>query len=117
MAKEVIIPADVIPPKGFSHAYKCGNTIYVAGQTATDEEGKVMGRGDMVAQTDRAYENIKRVLAAAGAGMTDIVKLNTFVTDMEAFFNTREPRKKHFGSHFPVRTPWHCPQTHDTPSI
>ena len=104
MAKEVIVPSNVVPARGFSHAIKTGKTIYVAGQTATDEKGKIIGKGDMIAQTDRAYENIKRVLEAAGAGITDIVKLNIFCTDMAAFAETREPRRKHFGKHFPAAT-------------
>jgi reactive intermediate/imine deaminase len=104
LAKEVIAPADVVPARGFSHAIKAGKTVFVAGQTATDEAGKVIGKGDMIAQTDRAYENVARVLKASGASITDVVKMNIFVTDMDAFAGTGEPRKKHFGRHFPAST-------------
>ena len=104
MAKEVIVPGDVIPARGFSHAIKTGKFVFVAGQTATDEQGKIMGKGDMAAQADRAYENVIRVLRAAGAAVTDIVKVTTYVTDMEAFNHTGEARKKHFGKHFPANT-------------
>ncbi|MFC2033048.1 RidA family protein [Chloroflexota bacterium] len=104
MVKEVIVPENVMPARGFSHAIKAGNTIYVAGQTATDEEGNIVGKGDIVAQTDRAYENIKRILEAAGASITDIVMLNMYCTDMDGFAKTGEARKKHFGKHFPAAT-------------
>ena len=104
MAKEVIVPENVVRARGFSHAIKVGTTIYIAGQTATDEEGNIIGKGDIVTQTDRAYENIKRVLEAAGANITDIVMLNIYCTDLDGFTQTGEARKKHFGKHFPAAT-------------
>ncbi|MDD4859110.1 MAG: RidA family protein [Dehalococcoidales bacterium] len=105
MAKEAIVPKDVMPARGFSHAMKVGNTIYVAGQTATDEAGNIMFKGDIVAQTGRAYENIKRTLAAAaGAKMTDIVMMNVYCRDLDGFVKTGEARKQYFGKHFPAAT-------------
>ncbi|MDD5127522.1 MAG: RidA family protein [Dehalococcoidales bacterium] len=104
MAKEVIVPPGVLKARGFSHAIRAGNTIYVAGQTATDEEGNIMFKGDVVAQTGRAYENIKRVLEAAGAKMTDIVMLKVYCRDLEGFVKTGEARKQYFGKHFPAAT-------------
>ena len=102
--KEVIVPENVMQARGFSHAIKAGNTIYIAGQTATDEEGNIIGGGDIVAQTDRTYENIKRVLEAAGASITDIVMLRIYCKDLDGFAKTGEARKKYFGQHFPATT-------------
>jgi enamine deaminase RidA (YjgF/YER057c/UK114 family) len=65
-----------------------GKTIYVAGQTATDEEGNIIGKEDMITQTDHAYENIMRVLEAAGASITNIVMLKIYCTDLESFEKT-----------------------------
>lgn len=104
MTVKWIVPKDVSKARGFSHAAKVGNTIYVAGQVARDEQENIVGKGDIVAQTERAYENLKRVLAAAGAGMTDIVKLNIFCRDLDGFKNTGEVRRKYFGNHYPVTT-------------
>ena len=78
MPKEVIIPKNVHPTRGYSHAYKCGNTIYVAGQIGWDEEGKLVGEGDVVTQTERAYENLKRVLEAAGALGLEGLRMDRF---------------------------------------
>ena len=100
--KEIIVPIDVHPARGFSHAVKVGNTIYVAGQAGLDENGNVVAQGDVVAQTERAYENLKRVLEAAGAAITDIVKLDIYTTDFEGFRGTGEVRRKYFGKHFPA---------------
>ena len=104
MPKEVIIPKNVHRTRGYSHAFKCGNTIYVAGQIAWDEEGKLVGEGDVVAQTERAYENLKRVLEAAGASISDIVMMNIYTLDLEGFNKTGEIRRKYFGKHFPATT-------------
>src|SRR5437899_3997330 len=57
--------------------------VFVAGQLARDRAGNVVGKGDMRAQIRQVGENIKAALAAAGASLADIVKTNTFVTDME----------------------------------
>ena len=104
MPKEIIVPKNVHRPRGYSHAIKCGNTIYVAGQIAFDEEGKLVGEGDVVAQTERAYENLKRVLAAAGASITDIVMMRINTLDLEGFHKTAEVRRKYFDKHFPATT-------------
>ena len=104
MPKEVITPKNVHRPRGYSHAYKCGNTIYVAGQIGWDEEGKLVGEGNVVAQTERAYENLKRVLEAAGASISDIVFMKIYTLDLEGFNKTADIRRKYFGKHFPATT-------------
>src|SRR5262245_25388060 len=63
-----------------------GKTVYVAGQLARDKSGNVVGAGDMRAQIRQVGENVKAALAAAGAGLADIVKTNTYVTDIEEYF-------------------------------
>ena len=102
MPKEIIVPENVHPARGYSHAIKVGNTIYVAGQVALDEKGSLVGEGDVAAQTERAYENLKRVLEAAGAAITDIVRLNIYTMDFDGFMKTGEIRRKYFGKHFPA---------------
>ena len=101
---EIITPGNVSRPRGFSHAIKVGGIIYVSGQTAVDGEGNTVGTGDMTVQTECAYENLKRVLEAAGAAISDIIKLNIYCTDLDSFAKTGEARRKYFGSHFPVST-------------
>ena len=104
MPKEIIVPKNVHRSRGYSHAIKCGNTIYVAGQIAFDEEGKLVGEGDVVTQTGRAYENLKRVLATAGASIADIVVMHIYTLDLEGFNKTAEIRRKYFDKHFPATT-------------
>jgi len=105
VAKQVITPNNVHRPRGYSHAIKAGNTIYVAGQIALDQEGNLVGKNDIAAQTEQAYENLKRVLEAAGATMDDIVMLNIYCRDMEDFAQkTREARLKFLGKYHPAIT-------------
>ena len=79
-------------------------TIFVSGQLARDPKGNVVGPGDMRAQMRQVGENIKAALAAAGATLADIVKTNTYVTDIEEFFKHVEVRQKYLGPALPTST-------------
>jgi len=59
--------------------------LICSGQTATDESGNPMFRGDMRAQIDRALDNLETVLSAAGYSLADVVRLNYFTTDVDGF--------------------------------
>ena len=78
--------------------------IFVAGQLARDRAGNVVGKGDMRAQIRQVGENIKAALAAAGASLADIVKTNTFVTDMDEYFRHVDVRMEYFGPALPTST-------------
>ena len=73
-------------------------TIFVSGQLARDARGNVVGAGDMRAQIRQTGENIKAALAAAGATLNDVVKTNTYVTDIEEFFKHTDVRMEYFGA-------------------
>ena len=68
---------------GFSHAVisRGGTTVHCAGQVAWDRDHNLVGEGDLAAQTRQALENLRAVLAEAGAGPADIVRLRTYVVD------------------------------------
>jgi enamine deaminase RidA (YjgF/YER057c/UK114 family) len=73
-------------------------TIFVSGQLARNAKGEVVGQGDMRAQIRQTGENIKAALAAAGATLHDVVKTNTYVTDIEEFFKHTDVRMEYFGA-------------------
>ena len=73
-------------------------TIFVSGQLARDAGGNPVGARDMRAQVRQVGENIRTALAAAGATLADIVKTNTYVTDIEEFFKHADVRMEYFGA-------------------
>lgn len=103
MAKEFLTPKGVHQPRGYSHAVKVDNTVYVAGQVAWDEQRRVVP-GGFEAQATQALENLKRVLEAAGASFRDVVKLNTYIKNLDDLPKYREIRERYFSAPFPAST-------------
>jgi reactive intermediate/imine deaminase len=104
-ARKVIDPGwawdDQVP---LAQAQQQGNTIYVSGQIAYNADGQLVGEGDMQAQTRQVFQNIKDILAAAGAGIQDIIKINTYITDQSKFMDMLAVRKEIFGDKPPAST-------------
>lgn len=70
------------PLIGYSRAVRAGDWIHVAGTTAADKSGRVIGEGDAYAQTVEALRTVAKALAEAGATMADVVRTRMFVTDI-----------------------------------
>ena len=78
-----------------------GRTIYIAGQVALDKSGNIVGRGDVRAQTQQVFENLKAALAAVGADFTHVVKLNYYLLDTSQLAAVRELRDKYVNTKNP----------------
>jgi reactive intermediate/imine deaminase len=103
--KKVIAPKNLHRPFGYAHAIQVDKTLYISGQIPMDMDMNVVGKNDMAAQTELVYGNLKKVLEDAGGGMTNIVMLNIYCTDIERFDKeTRGIRKKYFGDYYPAVT-------------
>jgi enamine deaminase RidA (YjgF/YER057c/UK114 family) len=92
------------PVVGYSRAVRVGAQVWVAGTTATGEDGKVVGAGDAAAQTRQALANIERALKSAGAGMRHVVRTRIFVTDILLWEEIGRVHGEFFGAIRPVTT-------------
>ena len=99
-----INPDGMTQPTAYSHLVKHDELLFIAGQVALDHEGRVVGEGDMVAQVRQVLENLKTVLAAADADFSNVVKINIFTTDIEAFRQSGDVRRQYFGGYAPAST-------------
>lgn len=78
--------------------------LYLAGQVALDKEGNLVGPNDFLRQVVQVLDNIKAILEASGATMNDIIKVNTFVTDMAHRSELRGVYPHYFTGTPPVST-------------
>jgi 2-iminobutanoate/2-iminopropanoate deaminase len=78
-----------------------GELVVVAGQTAIDGAGALVGPGDVRAQARQVFENIRKVLAAAGASMRDVVRLQTFLTEAADIDGFMAARREVFPGYYP----------------
>ena len=106
MSHEIIQPKSVHSTAGvgYSHVAKAGNTVYIAGQIALDGEGKLVGKGDIEAQTHQAYANLQAILEELGGSLDDIVKMTTYLTDRSQLAAFRRVRNRFFREPFPPNT-------------
>jgi reactive intermediate/imine deaminase len=101
---ERINPAGMTQPTAYSHLVKVDNLLFIAGQVALDGDGNVVDAGDMAAQVRQVLENLKTVLATAGADFSNVVKVNIFTTDIDSFLETSAVRREFLGDHPPAST-------------
>ncbi len=78
--------------------------IFISGQLARDKEGKTIGRGDMRAQMKQTFENLKAALEAAGVTLSDLVRTNTYVTDIDEYFKHPDLRMEYLARAMPTST-------------
>ena len=108
MQKEIINPTDLSPPRGLNHGILTsgGRLLFLAGQDAGDASGRIVAPGDLLAQFEQVLRNLRAVVEAAGGTMQDIVKLNVFVADRDAYRAQLKPLgrifREYFGDYYPA---------------
>ena len=108
MPKKIINPPTLPEPRGFNHGFLVsgGQLLFLAGQDASDAEGNIVAPGDIAAQFEQVVRNLKAVVEEAGGSLQDIVKLNLFVSDRDAYVanlkSIGQIHRSYFGDHYPA---------------
>ncbi len=104
MPFEVVVPQGSPPPLApYSPGAKAGNVVYVSGTLALDSNGKLVGEGDVRAQTRHVMETINSVLAAAGGSLRDVTFNHIFLVDMKDYSAMNEVYREYFPQDPPAR--------------
>ena len=85
MTRQSINPKESSQPTGYSHVViaQGSRLVFIAGQTAANVDGQVVGIGDLTAQTQQVFDNVAACLAAAGASFADVTRLTTYVVNFQ----------------------------------
>jgi enamine deaminase RidA (YjgF/YER057c/UK114 family) len=110
MPFELVNPAGLEPPVGYSHVAKIagGTLVHVAGQAPFDDKGQVVGKGDFVAQFGQVMRNLKIAIEAVGGQPQQYAVLTIYVTNLAAYWANKKPLgtayREVFGKYFPAIT-------------
>jgi enamine deaminase RidA (YjgF/YER057c/UK114 family) len=105
-----INPPSLPKPVGYAHGWEAqgGKTVYIAGQVAMDKDGRVVGRGDLVAQFRQVCENLRAVVTARGGQLNDVLKLTLYVLSKAEYKAHSQDigavYREYFGRHYPAMT-------------
>lgn len=102
MPKKPIYPDPANKPRGYSPAVHIGNFVYVSGQLALGPKDEIIGGTDCRAQTKQCFKNMEAALTAAGASMSQVVKITAFLTTREHFLAYAEVRGQVFAQDAPA---------------
>ena len=102
-----INPPELGTPPGYSQVVdvSAGRIIFIAGQTAVDRDGNVVGKDDFATQATQVFRNLAIALEAAGCTAVNLVKLTVYLTDMNNLSRYREARNSFFASVTPPAAP------------
>ncbi|BDM66110.1 reactive intermediate/imine deaminase [Shewanella sp. NFH-SH190041] len=105
MADKSIIATDSAPQAigTYSQAVKVGDTVYLSGQIPLHPTNMQLVADEFTPQLEQVLQNLQAVCQAAGGSLTDIVKLNIYLTDLANFTTVNEVMSRHFQQPYPAR--------------
>ena len=104
MVKTIIQTDDAPQAIGtYSKAVKVDSTVYISGQIPLDPASMEVVAGGIEAEITRVFDNLKAVAAASGGSLSDVVKLNIFLTDLGNFPTVNEIMAQYFEQPYPAR--------------
>ena len=105
MTNKAIIHTDSAPAAigTYVQAVKVNNTVYLSGQIPLDPQTMTLVDGDISAQINQVFKNLSAVCEASGGDLSNIVKLNIFLTDLSHFPMVNEIMGQHFQEPYPAR--------------
>ncbi len=107
MAQKIIQPKDLSDPRPrYSQGILAegGKLLFIAGQTASDKNGNIVGRGDIEAQTHQVFKNLSAVLKEAGGSLENLVTTTTYITDREYREGYNRVRMQYYKTNPPTST-------------
>jgi reactive intermediate/imine deaminase len=87
----------------YSQAVRCGSTVYVSGQIPLDPATGQLVEGSMELQIRRVFDNLKAIVVAAGGDLSQVAKLNVFLTDLAHFALLNQIMADYFKQPYPAR--------------
>lgn len=100
--RKPIVPPGLSANPAFSPGVQVGDLLYVSGQVAQDGEGNTVGIGDAGAQTRQIMSRIQTIVEAAGATMQDVVKITTFIVNIDDYPAFSQVRSETFPTEPPA---------------
>ena len=102
--ERIRIDPDPYEPFRLAQGYRVGDLLFISGQAAIDQTGRIVGVGDFEAQAKQTFENLDRVLRAGGSSLRNVVKVTIFLTDMTNFGRIVKLRGNWFTAPYPADT-------------
>ncbi|MBX5461868.1 MAG: RidA family protein [Steroidobacteraceae bacterium] len=102
--QRIVTKPDPYEPFRLSQGYRVGDLLFISGQAAYDDAGKMVAPGDFDAQANQAFANLERALRAGGSSLRNVVKVTIFLTDMAHFPKIVELRGRYFSPPYPADT-------------
>lgn len=110
MSKKSLQPPSLaVPEAPFVPGTKKGSFVFTSGQVAFDKNGKLVGKGDVRAQTRQVLQNVKAVIEEGGTTLADVMKTTVFLLDVNDFAAMNEVYAEFFGDLKPARSTVQAP--------